>query len=335
MIDVKKKLLTHVGRIELDTNHPFSSKAKGVKCSPKMKEMVSYVAKDQCYQEASRTIEKCTGLVVDDNTVYRITQEVANIAKEILEERSLEDESEVLYAGMDGTMVLTRSDGWKEVKVARVFSASSIEYDEENSDKRSTIGESEYLTHFGKSDEFGVKLQRLLGPQRTRGEDLVFLVDGAIWMKKWIDRSYPEATQILDYYHVSSHLSEFTNQVISKKDRRSYYDDLREKLLHKGGQSLVNYLNTSCSPKIKEKEAYSHLIRYLENNSDRMDYPEYEKRGLYIGSGSIESAHRTVIHKRLKLSGQRWKINGAQRVMNLRELYLSDKWNLLPERMVA
>lgn len=37
-----------------------------------------------------------------------------------------------------------------------------------------------------------------------------------------------------------------------------------------------------------------------------------------IGSGAIEAAHRNVIQKRLKLSGQRWTIKGAQQITNLR-----------------
>ena len=62
-----------------------------------------------------------------------------------------------------------------------------------------------------------------------------------------------------------------------------------------------------------------------------MNYPEYDKLGYYIGSGAIESAHRTVVQKRLKLSGQRWTIDGAQRVLNLRVLKMSGKWNVVQD----
>jgi hypothetical protein len=46
-----------------------------------------------------------------------------------------------------------------------------------------------------------------------------------------------------------------------------------------------------------------------------------------IGSGAIESAHRTIIQKRLKQSGQRWGLNGAQNVLNLRVTKGSGQWN--------
>jgi hypothetical protein len=60
-----------------------------------------------------------------------------------------------------------------------------------------------------------------------------------------------------------------------------------------------------------------------------MNYPTFLKRGLLIGSGAIESAHRTVIQRRMKLSGQRWSKKGAQRMLNLRTLNMSGYWDRL------
>jgi len=42
-----------------------------------------------------------------------------------------------------------------------------------------------------------------------------------------------------------------------------------------------------------------------------------------IGSGAIESAHKTVVQERLKLPGQRWNNKGAQNVLNLRAAHKS------------
>lgn len=59
-----------------------------------------------------------------------------------------------------------------------------------------------------------------------------------------------------------------------------------------------------------------------------MDYARYRKIGCgIIGSGAIESAHRTIIQKRLKQSGQRWSFKGAQNVLNLRVIKGSGQWN--------
>ena len=75
------------------------------------------------------------------------------------------------------------------------------------------------------------------------------------------------------------------------------------------------------------------LKGYLENNQKRMDYPAFIKRNLTIGSGAIEAAHRNVIQKRMKLSGQRWSMKGAENMLNLRTLNMSGHWDRLVDYM--
>jgi len=59
-----------------------------------------------------------------------------------------------------------------------------------------------------------------------------------------------------------------------------------------------------------------------------MDYQKYKQMGCgIIGSGAIESAHRTVVQKRLKLSGQRWSKRRAQNMLNLRVINKNQQWN--------
>lgn len=90
--------------------------------------------------------------------------------------------------------------------------------------------------------------------------------------------------------------------------------------------------------KLKQKTATveqerDKLINYCERNKKRMDYPKFIKQGLLIGSGAIEAAHRNVTQKRLKLSGQRWSINGAQNVINLRTLNMSGRWAFVQAKL--
>ncbi|MCC5946153.1 MAG: hypothetical protein JJT94_14580 [Bernardetiaceae bacterium] len=47
------------------------------------------------------------------------------------------------------------------------------------------------------------------------------------------------------------------------------------------------------------------MKQYFKKNRYRMDYAQYLAKGWCIGSGAIESAHRTLIQERMKLSGQR------------------------------
>ena len=75
-------------------------------------------------------------------------------------------------------------------------------------------------------------------------------------------------------------------------------------------------------------EQAKQVIAYYEVNINRMDYKYYNTIGAgIIGSGAIESAHRTVVQKRMKLSGQRWSVEGAQNMLNLRVTYMNERWD--------
>jgi len=72
-------------------------------------------------------------------------------------------------------------------------------------------------------------------------------------------------------------------------------------------------------------------LNYLNTNKKRINYGLFKEKGYLIGSGAIEAAHRDVIQKRLKLSGQRWTMAGAQQVANLRVADKSNRWNMVHE----
>ncbi len=82
----------------------------------------------------------------------------------------------------------------------------------------------------------------------------------------------------------------------------------------------------------KNSEAANQLISYYSNNKDRMRYQDFAKTGCgIIGSGAIESAHRTLVQKRMKQSGQRWSWKGAQHMLNLRVVRKNNDWNKIIE----
>ena len=72
-------------------------------------------------------------------------------------------------------------------------------------------------------------------------------------------------------------------------------------------------------------EGAEEMLGY-ESNVKRMQYGTFIGKGYLIGSGAIESTHRSVIQQRLKLSGPRWSVGGAQRIANLRACKESNQW---------
>ena len=161
---------------------------------------------------------------------------------------------------------------------------------------------------------------------KSLGNNLVFISDGATWLRRMIEYHYPEATMILDLYHVMEYIGIIAIAAFGKGyGADKWIDNQRIDLLNSELDKVLNRIK-----KLKVDAKLRNLTyNYLESNRDRMDYKTYRKRGLLIGSGAIESAHRTVVQKRCKRSGQRWSQLGAQRVLNLRVCRMSNRWEIV------
>src|SRR5438270_14024711 len=81
------------------------------------------------------------------------------------------------------------------------------------------------------------------------------------------------------------------------------------------------------TPELREK--LRGLIAYYSANAARMRYDEYLRLGYGIGSGAVESAHKQVVHARLRQAGMRWSEAGARRLLALRLLLLNGDWTVL------
>ncbi len=58
-----------------------------------------------------------------------------------------------------------------------------------------------------------------------------------------------------------------------------------------------------------------------------MRYFELQKQGLMIGSGIVEAACKTLVTQRLKQSGMRWSVGGAQAILTPRGWDQSDRFD--------
>lgn len=73
--------------------------------------------------------------------------------------------------------------------------------------------------------------------------------------------------------------------------------------------------------------ALEALVERLTQNALRIDYSAHLARGLQIGSGAMESMHRTGSQLRLKLPGASWLKDTSQAVLNFRMLELGGRWH--------
>lgn len=310
----------------------MSKSLKDCRLSPLLKERVLVLGQEVCLENASELIQEVLGVAVSDTTIHRALEcygdKAENMIKETAytacEEVALEA-PEVMYCEADGSMILTREESWKEVKLGRIFRSDTINDHRSEGQK---IKESKYVGRLGGLDDFIPLMEQELEKYKALGPRLVFVTDGAPWIRNWITEAYPKATQILDFYHAVEHLGKLGEHIKSELPKE-WVKRYADQLLKQGGYSVIRSLRTMPMKDPEAVKRKDQVIRYFESNAYRMNYPKYDKKGYYIGSGAIESAHRTVIQKRLKLAGQRWSMEGAQHVLNLRVLRMSGKWNLI------
>ncbi len=324
MIGVKKNLNTF-GQISINNNHDFSKGNNGFQISPRMQELMVYAGHLDSYQKCNEVIKQFTQVEVSAAQVYRVTDTYGQeLSKTEVIERTMSPlkQEETLYAEVDGSMIFTREEGWKEVKVGRIFkSGDCIRIDE----KPGCIRHSQYLAYLGSCQRFTGQMDTLIESYGNLARRLVFITDGAVWIRNWIADAFPHAISILDYYHAIEHLYAFVENYFKDKAAGIIWGKEQETLLLESKVSVV--IGNIEQLAGNNKEALK-LMDYYKSNQSRMDYKGYKQIGCgIIGSGAIESAHRTVIQKRMKLAGQRWSKNGAQNMLHLRVASMNGQWS--------
>ncbi len=165
---------------------------------------------------------------------------------------------------------------------------------------------------------------------------LVALADGAQENWRYFEGpQWEQATKIVDSGHACEHLRQALSAYCGKDSvrGRAQYERLRVILKdEQGGVDEVIATLRGYERKLSKKvsktrrKALRKERRYFVNQRQRMDYAQYQKLGLPIGSGVVEAACKTLAAQRLKLSGMSWG-NGKQGILTIRSLQQSDRWD--------
>ena len=156
------------------------------------------------------------------------------------------------------------------------------------------------------------------------GMSHVVTADGAKWIWDQVGRVFPDAVQIVDFYHACEHLMELCRLLHPGKDEaeaKALFGKRRAMLKAHGAPSLVRYFEEhgTESPNAAQIEA---KLDYFRTNAGRMRYDLFRKKGYVIGSGAVEGACKSVIDQRADLSGQRWHPEGALNVLRIRGMVM-------------
>jgi hypothetical protein len=159
-----------------------------------------------------------------------------------------------------------------------------------------------------------------------QAERWIALSDGGAGLEEAVRVNFPLVIMvILDFWHAAEHVHAFAKQW-QPENAQTCGQQWCELLKEQGGASLLQTLRALPISRRKKsiQEAHRQLVGYVENQLHRMDYPTYRKKGWQIGSGPVEAACKAVIGQRLKGTGMRWGLQGAQALCHLRALLCSD-----------
>lgn len=322
------------------------------------------------YELAARLAWLLLGVKVSPMGVWRVVQRLGEAAERHTEALSIHHASsegqepaaaqapDAVVMGVDGSMLgmqvrtkrrrrqtpsevlaplpKVEEGGFREVKTGVLLLPT--ERVETSPGRRSTVRRF-LVTCLGEADaifdRLWAQLQELgwLGPKTI----VVVIGDGAEWI--WNRASlFVNRCEILDFWHAVEHAWEFA--------RLHYGDGSAQAVqwVHRIAQDLragkvelvIARLERLRPKRAESQKKLKELIRYYTNNMSRMRYEEYLRLGYGIGSGAVESAHKQIVHARMRQAGMRWSEPGARRLLALRLLLLNDNWVQLDRlRMVA
>ena len=317
--------------------------------SPGVRRLMARVGGKEAFDEGRRDLEALAGIVVKTKAVERISEAIGEQIEVISrrERKAVLSGKVVLlhavpkmYVAIDGTgvpMVPHETEGreakdpsgrakTREAKLGCVFTQTHL--DDEARPVRDD-GSTTYVGAIETAEEFG---QRIFTESIRRGgrraEQVIVLGDGAVWIWNIADLHFPGAIQIVDLYHAREHLSALAKVVYGPgSPEAKTWAEARITQLDAGDIEAVIAAMNRLRPRNEAiKNEVRKTVGYFQTNAERMRYRQFRNQGLFVGSGVIEAGCKTIIGLRLKQSGMRWTVRGANAIIALRCCEISGRW---------
>lgn len=290
----------------------------------RMEQVVLDLGLHGTFAEAADRFALHHGGTISENLVRRVVDRVGRCAQAqptlgTQLRASAAQPPETLVVEVDGSMIPTRgADPWREVKVGLVARGEHFV----DNKGRGLVTQARFVARLGDHVGFKQALTDALTLERAwECPRLVVLGDGAPWVWTLADEVCHGATQILDYPHAIEHATEAARVIFGTDEGLvTLWTRTVERLLWEGRVDDLVYEVEACifSARGAARQALVNLARYYRTNATRMHYSDYRAAGLPCGSGAVESAHRHVLQKRMKLAGQHWSPDRADRLAQLR-----------------
>ena len=189
------------------------------------------------------------------------------------------------------------------------------------------------------SDDFGPMMQREARRRRFYDSPLrVFIGDGLNWNWSIWKKYFPTFTPILDFIHAIQYVyCAAMASAASEAEGWTLYVQFVTWCWQGQVGKVIDALQATCrqrgvdwSEKTVDEslEPLTDAIRYLTNNRQRMDYPQYRRLGLPVTSAPMESLIKQM-NLRVKGTEMFWDDpDGAEAILHLRAATLSEDGRL-------
>ena len=304
--------------------------------TPGVKRLVAHFCGRLTYAEGMDLLERSTGLRIE---VFSAEQIVGELGPELRQLQAQEQAQALagearaavewapgrLYVGLDGTHA--HIDGaWHEVKTGVVYEGVPDKGGRDEARNSHYLAAQETAELFGER-AYAAAVQRGLDQAR----ETVVIGDGAEWIWNLAAHHYPQATQVVDYWHACEHIWDLRKVLYpteSEAGDRWAHEHCR-RLKAEGPVHLLRALVRLQPTGEEAQEAVRRERGYFEKHRSRMRYPQYRARGMMIGSGPVEAACKVVVGHRLKRAGMRWSQAGADAILAVRCTLLNQQMEQL------
>ena len=291
---------------------------------------------DLPYARAMDKVVEHYGIVIAESTLRRVTlRHAGNIHKysqgALLGLPNALGARQSVIVQTDGTMVPTvqsstaagdkrknKSVQWQEAKISLAHVAGSKEMSFAATLQGDVQLAGKQLRKCARKVGFG------------KGHRAHGLGDGAPWIARQVKKHFgQQGSYLVDFFHVCDYLSAAAQGIATEPaQQQAWLTQQKERLKTDGLNALLNELqaNLESSETAEDTAPVRRCWRYLSQRQDQLDYASAISQSLPIGSGEIESAHRYLVQKRMKLPGAWWSPENAEHMLALRVCRANQEW---------
>ena len=229
----------------------------------------------------------------------------------------------------DGTLILIRGEGWKEVKMVAFSQVEVLEPDSEKrrrAQQEGKRGQEEIVRLSAHSYYAGLWDADTFGPYQyaeglRRGFDLLprcsSVNDGAPWIERITGMNFLQAIQVVDWGHSAQRLWAVANAVYGEgqAEAAAWVERRKDELWVGHVERVIQALGPLNLERVTYPEVVQQAPGYFRNNCKRMRYDEFRAAGYPIGSGTVESGARNVVQPRMRRPGRGWERDNAQAML--------------------